>query len=66
MVPALADWCTIDLIEDGELRRLAISNADPDQEEQMRAFDGRYELDLEGGGGSAQVAVPVSPSTFPP
>ena len=66
MVPALADWCTIDLIEDGELHRLAISNADPAQEEQMRAFDGRYELDSNAAVARPRSRAPASPSTFRP
>lgn len=28
-VPRLADWCTIDLLEDGRLRRVAVSHVDP-------------------------------------
>jgi PAS domain S-box-containing protein len=28
-VPSLADWCTIDLIDDGEVRRLLARHADP-------------------------------------
>jgi PAS domain S-box-containing protein len=29
MVPALADWCSIDLVEEGELRLLALAHSDP-------------------------------------
>ncbi|MBF6599194.1 MAG: PAS domain S-box protein [Dehalococcoidia bacterium] len=61
MAPALADWCTVDVIEDGQLRRLAITNADRSREEQLRAFDERYTLDIERGSGSAQVARTGAP-----
>lgn len=29
MVPTLADWCAVDLLEDGALRRLAVEHVDP-------------------------------------
>jgi PAS domain S-box-containing protein len=32
-VPDLADWCAVDLIEQGELRNVAVSHADPDRVE---------------------------------
>lgn len=32
-VPDLADWCAVDLIEHGELRRLAIAHVDPSKRE---------------------------------
>jgi PAS domain S-box-containing protein len=31
-VPELADWCAVDLIEGGEVRRLAIEHADPERQ----------------------------------
>jgi GAF domain-containing protein len=42
-VPDLADWCTIDLIEeDGSIRRLAVAAADAMKEELARELQRRY------------------------
>jgi len=38
MVPALADWCFVDLVEDDEARRVAVCCADPTQEELAKAL----------------------------
>ena len=37
-VPFLADWCAVDILEDGELRRLAVTHADPAKGELADAF----------------------------
>lgn len=39
-VPQLADWCVVDLLEGGELRRVAAVHADPRQDDAMRALAG--------------------------
>jgi PAS domain S-box-containing protein len=44
MVPQIADWCAVDVIEDGELRRIAITNADPQRARAMRGIGRRYPL----------------------
>lgn len=31
VVPELGDWCVIDVLEDGSVRRAAVTNADPDE-----------------------------------
>ncbi len=44
-VPALADFCAVDLIEGGNLRRIAVAHADPERQELARAMGaGRLEL----------------------
>ena len=30
-VPAIADWCAVDIVEHGQLRRLALAHVDPDK-----------------------------------
>jgi signal transduction histidine kinase len=34
-VPVLADMCTVDVVEDGQLRRVAVAHVDPAQEPQL-------------------------------
>ncbi|MDI3339838.1 MAG: GAF domain-containing protein [Sphaerobacter sp.] len=41
-VPVLADWCTIDLIEDGSVARVAAAHSDPAREALLRAMVRRY------------------------
>lgn len=43
-VPTLADWCVIDIVEEdsGELRRLAVSHADPERVELALELSRRY------------------------
>ena len=40
-VPLVADWCAIDVLEDGTLRRLAVAHADP----LKMAFDSPYDAE---------------------
>jgi len=43
VVPALADWCVVDMVaEDGTVQRLAIAHADPAKEELARQLRYRY------------------------
>lgn len=45
-VPALGDWCTIDVLEEnGTLRRVALSHPDPDKERYARELERRYPAD---------------------
>src|SRR5215207_10102751 len=42
-VPALADWCVVDLLaEDGSLRRLAVVHRDPTQAKTAQELRRRY------------------------
>ena len=54
-VPAVADWCVVDLVQDGAIRRVSVAHADPSKE--MLAFDlgRRYPAELHGTGGVARV-----------
>ncbi|MFP2934919.1 GAF domain-containing protein, partial [Pyxidicoccus sp. 3LG] len=46
MVPFLADWCLVTLVEDGDrLRTLPAAHADPDKEAQLRMMQEQYPVD---------------------
>jgi PAS domain S-box-containing protein len=67
-VPAIADWCVVDLWEDGRLTRLAAEHVDPSKRELLWEMDRRFPLDAGARGGRAQalrgdapVMVPVVP-----
>lgn len=42
VVPRFADWCVVDLVEAGELRRLAVAHAEPEKAEAARDLHRRY------------------------
>lgn len=44
-VPALADWCAIDVVDDGRLRRLAVEHVDPVKVQLAQDLAERYPAD---------------------
>jgi len=55
-VPALADWCAVDLWDgDGTLERAALAHIDPEKVVLGRELQDRHPLDLDAGHGIAQV-----------
>ena len=42
IVPRFADWCVVDLVEGGEMRRLAVAHSDPAKIEFARELHRRY------------------------
>jgi PAS domain S-box-containing protein len=46
-VPAMADWCAVDIQEDGTLTRLAVAHVDPEKVERLRELERRYPADPE-------------------
>ena len=55
-VPALADWCSIDMLgEDGSIRQLALAHSDPEKVELARELRRRYPVDLQDPSGVANV-----------
>jgi len=54
-VPRIADWCSVDLLEDGELRQLIVEHRDPEKAERVRDLRRRYPVDLDGELGAAAV-----------
>ena len=56
IVPQFADWCAVDLLdEQGKLARIAVSSADPANEEFLRETYRYYPLNLQGPHPIAQV-----------
>src|SRR5829696_5462761 len=55
-VPALADWCAVDVLEgSGRLERLAVEHPDPEKVRLAYELERRYPPDLEAPGGLHQV-----------
>jgi serine phosphatase RsbU (regulator of sigma subunit) len=54
-VPVFADWCAIDLVEDGRLHRLAVEHIDPAKVQMALEIERRYPADREAEGGTWQV-----------
>jgi PAS domain S-box-containing protein len=50
VVPDFADWCAIDLLEDGRLQRLAVEHIDPGKVALALAIERRYPAPREAGG----------------
>ena len=56
LVPALADYCSIDLVEsDGSVRRVSTSHVDPDKETLLRDMGTRHPIGLADGAGVDEV-----------
>ena len=54
-VPAIADWCVVDLREDGSLRRVSVAHADPAKETLAWEIEERYPTNPEATVGVPQV-----------
>jgi PAS domain S-box-containing protein len=54
-VPAVADWCAVDLVENGAISRVAVEHSDPDKVELVRQIEERYPTDPEASVGVAHV-----------
>lgn len=54
-VPRIADWCTVDIVENGVRRRLAAMHVDPAKLELVHQMDRRYPTDPEATYGVARV-----------
>ncbi|MDB4959603.1 MAG: hypothetical protein JWO36_7172 [Myxococcales bacterium] len=54
-VPALADWCIVDLVEQGSLRRVVTWHVDPDKLELAREIARKYPPNLDQPQGVAEV-----------
>jgi serine phosphatase RsbU (regulator of sigma subunit) len=54
-VPTFADWCAIDVVDDGRLRRLAVAHVDPAKVELAHQLAARYPPDPDGPHGPWQV-----------
>ncbi|MGH7464936.1 MAG: PAS domain S-box protein, partial [Longimicrobiales bacterium] len=54
-VPAVSDWCAIDLVEDGSLQRVAVQHTDPGKIELVRRLEEQYPADPNASIGPPQV-----------
>jgi signal transduction histidine kinase len=55
-VPVLADWCTVNILEeDGSARRLAVAHVDPAKEALVRQLVDLFPIDIQGTSGPAIV-----------
>ena len=55
-VPQIADWCTVDLLNDDDaIRRVATSHTDPEKVELARTYEKRYPIDLTASSGLPEV-----------
>ncbi|MER7070992.1 SpoIIE family protein phosphatase [Terrabacter sp. NPDC000476] len=55
-VPAHADWCSVQMVDDGVLRTLAVAHADPDRVQLAKDLETRWPPDPERPGSAAYVA----------
>jgi serine phosphatase RsbU (regulator of sigma subunit) len=54
-VPNFADWCAIDIVDDGRLRRVAVAHVDPAKVELAHELAARYPADPDAPQGAWQV-----------
>lgn len=54
-VPAIADWCVVDMMEQGKLRRVSVAHTDPSKEALAEDLARRYPQDPNARRGAAQV-----------
>jgi serine phosphatase RsbU (regulator of sigma subunit) len=55
LVPRLADWCAIQLVQDGRLSTMGITHADPDKTAWARGLQDRYPSDMSAATGAPNV-----------
>jgi PAS domain S-box-containing protein len=54
-VPLIADWCAVDIVEDGQTKRLAVAHVDPSKVEWVREVERRYPPDPNAPNGVANI-----------
>jgi two-component system, cell cycle sensor histidine kinase and response regulator CckA len=54
-VPEVADWCAVDLLQDGELHRVAVAHPDPRKVDMVEELERRYPAEPNASGGAYQV-----------
>lgn len=54
-VPRIADWCAVDIGENGRLRRLAVAHVDPEKVQQVLELQRRYPNDENANSGATKV-----------
>ena len=64
-VPTLADWCAVDILEDGSVERLAVEHSDPEKIVLAMKLQERYPQDPESLGGVYGVLRTGLPEFYP-
>jgi PAS domain S-box-containing protein len=64
-VPVLADWCAIDLVEDGARRRVGIAHVDPTKIALLEEMERRYPSDPNARAGIPEILRTGKPELFP-
>jgi PAS domain S-box-containing protein len=64
-VPTLADWCAVDVLEDGSVERLAVEHPDPEKVVLALKLQERYPPDPEAPGGVYGVLRSGRPEFYP-
>lgn len=54
-VPNMADWCAVDILEDGDVKRLAVAHVDPAKVEWVHEVERRYPPDPNAKNGVANI-----------
>lgn len=65
MVPILADWCAVDLLDGGALRRVAVAHVDPGKAALVEEIERRYPPEPEVRGSPRAVMASRQPYLFP-
>src|SRR5439155_17971602 len=63
-VPRLADWCSVDVLEDDEIRPVAVAHADPTMVEKARELRTRWPADPETDRGTTRVIQTGRPEIY--
>ncbi len=66
-VPAIAEWCFVDVVEEmeGSVSRFAVAHSDPEQEVLARSLRSHYQLDPSRSHGTARVYTMGAPELIP-
>ena len=64
-VPTFADWCAVDVVEDGDLKRLALEHIDPAKLHRAREIDEQFPPTRDGTSGVTKVIRTGEPEFLP-
>jgi signal transduction histidine kinase len=64
-VPQIADWCAVDMLEDGEIRRLGVAHVDPVKLRYLEELHRRYPFTLDDPTGVSAILRTGKPELVP-
>jgi PAS domain S-box-containing protein len=64
-VPALADWCFVEVLENGRVRQAAVAHSRPEMVRFARELISRFPIDLDAGYGTGKVLRTGEPELVP-